>query len=189
MAAPEALADFIRWGCAEYPAKKYALVLWGHGDGAHTGLFVDELFDNDIMNLYELRQALSDSGEHMESVIIDASLMACVETAFSLKDSANWLTASEEMVSGKGTAIDDWLQQLVGNPWGDGRWLGRCVCDTTAAAYANDESEMARNLLTWSVIDLSRTDALIEGLEAFFHAISDALARYPSAANTFCSAC
>ncbi|MGX8706678.1 MAG: clostripain-related cysteine peptidase, partial [bacterium] len=66
MASPGTLSDFIRWGVETCPAKKYALVLWGHGDGARTGMFIDELFGNDIMYLYELRQALSDGGAHLE---------------------------------------------------------------------------------------------------------------------------
>ena len=49
MADPGTLADFIRWGAETCPAKKYALVLWGHGDGARSGLFIDELFENDTM--------------------------------------------------------------------------------------------------------------------------------------------
>ena len=37
MGDPETLSDFIRWGTQTYPANKYALVLWGHGDGAKRG--------------------------------------------------------------------------------------------------------------------------------------------------------
>ena len=33
-------------------------MLWDHSGGVKTGLFIDELFDNDVMYLYELRQAL-----------------------------------------------------------------------------------------------------------------------------------
>ena len=60
MADPGTLADFIRWGVETCPAKKYALVLWDHGDGARSGLIIDELFDRDILYLYELKQALAD---------------------------------------------------------------------------------------------------------------------------------
>ncbi len=185
MADPDILADFIRWGAETCPAKKYALVLWGHGDGARSGLFIDELFENDTMDLYVLKQALANSGEHMEALIIDACLMANIETAWSVRNSASWLVASEETVPGKGTAIGDWLQQLLVNPWGDGKWLGRCVCDTTSVKYANEESNASRSLLTWSVIDLSRVDALIDGLEDFFRSVGDALVDYPYLANIY----
>lgn len=72
MADPETLADFIRWGTQAYPARKYALVLWGHGDGAKTGIFCDELFNNDVLHLDELRQALKDGGAFFETILLDA---------------------------------------------------------------------------------------------------------------------
>ena len=175
MSAPETLADFIRWGAENYPAKKYALVLWGHGNGAKTGLFIDELFDNDVMYLYELKQAVADGGVRLEAVIIDACLMGSVETAWSLSESANWMVASEEVIPGAGTALDKWLQALISYPGGDGRWLGRCVCDMTAVKYANDTDNMGRSLLTWSVVDLSRIGRVAETTEKLFSAIGEAI--------------
>jgi len=180
MADPDTLADFIRWGKQTCPAKKYALVLWDHGGGALTGLFIDELFDNDVMYLYELRQALSDGGVQLEALIIDACLMANVETAWNARESARWLVASEEEVSGKGTAVLDWLQALYAYPECDGEWLGRCVCDMTGIMYGNGGDERAKSLLTWSVIDLSQIDRLVEACNAYFGIMCDALARYPS---------
>ena len=185
MAAPETLADFIRWGVQTCPAKKYALVLWDHGGGAMTGLFIDELFDKDIMYLYELREALAEGGVRFETLIIDACLMANIETAWNVKDYANWLVASEEIVPGKGTAVGDWLQALYAYPECDGEWLGRCVCDMTGIKYANGEDEMAKSLLTWSVIDLSGIDRLLTACGAYFNLMGDALARYPSEARTY----
>ena len=185
MADPETLADFIRWGAQTHPAKKYALVLWDHGGGAMTGLFIDELFNKDVMYLYELRGALAEGGVKFETLIIDACLMANIETAWNVKDYASWLVASEEVVPGRGTAIGDWLQALYAYPECDGEWLGRCVCDMTGIKYANGESEMAKSLITWSVIDLSRIDRLLKACGAYFNLMGDALARYPSEARTY----
>ena len=175
MSAPETLADFIRWGAENYPAKKYALVLWGHGNGAKTGLFIDELFDNDVMYLYELKQALADGGIRLETVVIDACLMGSVETAWAISESANWMVASEEVIPGSGTALEKWLQALVNYPGKDGRWLGRCICDLTAFQYANDTDNMARSLMTWSVIDLSRIGQVVQTTEKFFSAVGEAI--------------
>ena len=187
MADPSTLSDFIRWGKATCPAKKYALVLWGHGDGARTGLFIDELFNQDMMRLYELKKALADADTHLETVIIDACLMANIETAWAIKDSASWLVASEENVPGKGSAISGWLQQLICNPWGDGEWLSRTVCDCNCIKYANDESEQSRSLLTWSVIDLSKVDALVENFQRYISLMCDALKNHPLLANLYMS--
>ena len=160
MGDPEALADFVRWGAETCPARKYALVLWDHGNGA-KGLFFDEHFDGDMLYLYELKQALAESGVHLDTLIFDACLMANIETAWNVKDYAHYMVASEEMVPGAGTAFKDWLDALISHPSLDGQWFAECVCDMTNIKYANTADEKSRALLTWSVTDLSRIDALI----------------------------
>lgn len=185
MADPDTLSDFIRWGTETCPAKKYALVLWGHGDGARTGIFVDELFGKDVLCLYELKQALADAGAHLEALVIDACLMANIETAWNVKDYANWMVASEEIVPGQGTAVGEWLQELLCYPECDGKWLGRCICDATAIKYANGEDAKASAIFTWSVIDLSKIDDVIARCGEFFEALGDALKYYPSLADIY----
>ena len=185
MAEPQTLTDFIRWGERNYPAKKYALVLWGHGGGAGTGLFIDELFDNEVMYLFDLKDALISADVRMEAVVIDACLMANLETAWSVKDCANWMVASEEIVPGKGTAIGGWLQQLVDYPECDGEWLGRTICDMNLIKYVNDTSAQSTSTLTWSVIDLSKIDSLIDAYGRFFAAMNDAIRRYPKVAGLY----
>ncbi len=168
MADPGTLADFIRWGARTFPAKKYALVLWDHGGGALTGLFIDELFNNDVMYLYQLKQALADGGITFEALIFDACMMANIETASVVRDYARWMVGSEEEVPGQGTAIQSWLSDLYAYPECDGKQLGRFICDMTMIKYANIENEKARSTLTWSVIDLSKIERLNELMSRFF---------------------
>ena len=179
MASADTLADFIRWGTQNYPAKKYALVLWDHGGGALTGLFIDELFKGDVMYLPELTQALADGGVTFEAVLIDACMMANLETAWAIKDYASWMIASEEVVPGNGTAVYDWLQELVYRPEMDGRQLGRNICDMTMAKYANLDNQMAKSTLTWSVIDLSKIETVADRLDFFFENMGDYYKDYP----------
>ena len=168
MADPETLSDFIRWSAENYPAEKYALVLWDHGMGALNGLIIDELFDGDTMRLDELKTALSDSGVHFEAVLFDACLMANLETACAIKDSANWMIASEELVAGRGTAMNYWLQQLFFVPEWDGQRLGRWICEMNMFKYTQQESEREQNMITWSVIDLSKIDRVAAAFDRFF---------------------
>lgn len=185
MADPATLSDFIRWGVENYPAKKYALVLWGHGDGAKTGIFIDELFNNDVMQLDELRQAMQDGGAFFEAVVLDACLMANIETAVALKDSAAWMVAPEEMVEGHGSATGKWLQDLYYDPGQDGRELGRNICNMTETYYANSDNDQARAILTWSVIDLSKIDRLEETMARFFAMIHVFYQKYPTLLYAF----
>ncbi len=127
MAKPETLSAFIRWGKERFPARKYGIVLWGHGGGSATGIFIDELFHDEYMTLDLLKQAFRDGGVHFEAVLFDACLMANLETACAIEDYANWMIASEEVVTGEGTAIGEWLKELSTRPEMDGRKLGRII--------------------------------------------------------------
>lgn len=180
MADPETLSDFIRWGAENYPAKKYALVLWDHGTGAVNGLLIDELFDGDTLRLDELKSALEGGGVHFEAMLFDACLMANLETACAIDEHANWMIASEELVAGKGSAMYSWLQQMYLTPQWDGRRLGRWVCDMTQEKYALETSDQAENTLTWSVIDLTKIDRLAAAFDRFFAQCDHVYANDPS---------
>ena len=179
MADPETLTDFILWNKEKYPAKRYALVLWDHGGGSKTGLFIDELFDNDIMYLYELGTALRDSGIKTDLVLFDACLMANLETAFIIKDYAEYMVASEEVVVGQGTAVGDWLQELYYSPTSNGKRLARIICDASQIKCADLEDEQASETLTWSVIDLSKMEKIGDCMDRFFEVLGRAYTKYP----------
>ena len=171
MADPQTLEDFIRWGAENYPARKYALILWDHGGGSKSGLMVDELFENDFLRLDELGAALHGSGVHLECILLDACMMANVETACAIGDSASWMVGSEEVVGGKGTAVEDWLQQLCYIPEMDGEMLGRLICDTTQIKYSKQEDTVTQEILTWSVIDLSQSERLRTAFDHLFQGL------------------
>lgn len=185
MGEPDTLSDFIRWGAENFPARKYALVLWGHGSGAKTGLLIDELFDNDVLCLYELNQALADSGVFLDTLVLDACMMANIETAWSVEDYARWMVASEETVPGEGTAIGTWLQELVNHPALDGKWLARTVCDSSELKYSNIDDKNALDLLTWSVIDLTKIDHLIASFGHFIQQLNSAIVNSPEIAAIY----
>ena len=173
MADPETLSDFIHWTAENYPARKYALVLWDHGGGSKTGIFIDELFGGDTMYLDELHNALLDGGVELEAVLFDACLMANVETAYAIRDSAKWMVASEEVVAGKGTAMGAWLQQLYYAPQWDGERLGRWICDMTQIKNAKEADAQSQSLITWSVIDLSQIERVAAACDRFFERCCD----------------
>ena len=187
MADPETLADFIRWGAEVSPARKYALVLWDHGGGSKTGILADELFDGDTLYLDELGSAMRDGGVRFEAVLMDACMMANMETACAISDSAHWLIASEEVVAGQGTDVNGWLQELFYNPSVDGLALGRNICDMTQMKYANLENEQARQNMTWSVIDLSRIGRVAEQFDLFFKVTDTAVETYPALVRQYAS--
>ena len=180
MADPETLADFIKWSVNICPAKKYALVLWDHGGGSSSGIFLDELFDDDIMYLNELEKAMEMGGTHFETVILDACLMANLETAQALSDHASYMVASEEVTSGYGSAMREWLRELYLNPECGGRDLGIIFCNTTERKYTELWNDQASDMLTYSVIDLSGIDELSACFDEIYTYVGDAYTNYPS---------
>ena len=158
MASAQTLTDFIRWGAGTCPAKKYLLCLWDHGGGSNGGLIVDEKFGSASMSAEELGRAVSEAGTAIETVVLDACMMANLETAQVLSASARYMVASEELVSGTGTAYQAWLQYLYDHPDCGGAEFGRAFCDEMQQKYADQEDEA--RALTFFSIDLSQTGAV-----------------------------
>ncbi|MBQ3269588.1 MAG: hypothetical protein IJH09_06670 [Clostridia bacterium] len=187
MGVPGTLSDFIRWAAGEYPAKKYALVLWDHGGGSRTGLFVDELFDNDILYLYELGEAMADGGVRFEMVDIDACLMCSIETASMLAPYANFMVASEEVAAGYGSAFSDWLLEMYRNPGCDGGKLGSDFCDATLRKYAALGNTLEETQMTFSVIELDLIDEVIEAFDQFMEYAGLLYEQMPDRFNALCN--
>ena len=167
MGEADALRDFIRWGVENYPARKYMLVLWDHGNGS-LGLIIDDLFGGDTLYLHELDEALAAANVHFEAVLLDACMMSSLETAQILAPYADWMIASEELVSGYGTAFRQWLQALFQNPGCDGEKIGCVICDNTEAKYAALDDEHPIMQLTWSVIDLSCIERVSQAYDRLY---------------------
>lgn len=187
MAAPETLSDFIRWSVSRYPAKKYGLLLWDHGGGSRTGLFLDELFGNDVMNLDELGTALKGGGARFELVAIDACLMCSLETAQAVAPCAKYMVASEEEVAGLGSAFGDWVYELYRNPGCDGEELGCEFCDATQHKYAEQDNSLAETQMTFSLIELDYIADVAAGFDRLFDYAGRLYETYFTRFNMFCN--
>ena len=172
MADPGTLREFIRWSAANYPAQKYMLVIWGHGKGA-LGMIIDDCYDGDMMQLSELEEALQETYIHFEAVLLDACMMANLETAQIMAEYADWMIASEELVSGYGSAFRQWMHDLFQNPYMNGEMLGCRILDQTETKYAGMEDEHGSVQMTWSVLELKNVEQLTGTLERLAQFIND----------------
>ena len=166
MAKYTTLSDFIRWSAKYYPAEKYMLNLWDHGGGSATGLIADELHDDAIMSLEGLNRALKNGGVHFNLLMTDTCLMASLETAQAVAPYADYLVASEESLPGLGSNYEEWVQCLYDEPDCGPVRIGRNVCNATQILYAEGDDESARKSLTFSLIDLSKIDAVADAFNA-----------------------
>lgn len=121
------LADFIKWSKANYPARRYALVLWDHGNGweplsdANTGDFYNlKSFSLDDetgheFSLPQMAEALRLTGG-VDFLMLDGCNMGMAEVAYELKGGAVALTASEETEPGVVVRYAQFLRLLNAKP-------------------------------------------------------------------------
>jgi hypothetical protein len=117
MGSPDTLADFVIWAVDNYPADRYALVIWDHGDGfrytpaAPAGPYKeisDDVSSGSSISVAggELAEAMeaitSHLGRRLDLVGLDACLMGMWEVDTVLKDYADFLVQSEETEDGDG---------------------------------------------------------------------------------------
>ncbi len=103
------LVQFVKWAKAKYPARKYMLIVWNHGDGWKTkslgsrilkGISYDDETGNGITSV-QLGQALAQMGQ-LDIYASDACLMQMAEVVYELKNYAPVIVGSEETEPGDG---------------------------------------------------------------------------------------
>ncbi len=105
MGNPNTLEYFLDYTTTNYPSGNYSLILWNHGGGPLIGYGLDET-TNDILTLAEIASALNNSNFNQDNKLgllgFDACLMAGIESAYILRDNAEFLVASQESEPGFG---------------------------------------------------------------------------------------
>lgn len=102
MSKVNTLAEFITWGMKKFPAKHYIVMLSNHG----AGFLGAEEDRGNMLSLPDIRRAFElaeqKTGKTPDIIAFDACLMAQAEVAYELKDAAQYLVASEEVIGGDG---------------------------------------------------------------------------------------
>ncbi|MBL8965446.1 MAG: hypothetical protein JNG85_00480 [Spirochaetaceae bacterium] len=172
MASPETLARFIDFARREYPAERYALVLWGHGTGWRSarigalenadGLWKGSIADDaskGILHTAALGKALR--GKDLDVIGLDLCFGALMEIAYELRDCADYLVASEGPTPSCGWDYRDALGRFhEGADRGPGALAGAFV-DSYAGQYATQPGACV------SALRLSRIGDAALALDAF----------------------
>jgi len=170
MGDPNTLQDFIQWAMTSYPAQKYALVLWDHGDGwqrkrskrpAVKSICWDDTNGNDdsisMLDLKNILQALP-----IKPVIVgfDACLMGMLENAYMLKQAGiSVMVGSEKTEPAAGWPYDKISKGLASNPGWQASDLGKWIVEQYYLSYDMDETQ--------SAIDLTKLNPVIDSLSTF----------------------
>ncbi len=172
MGDPATLLDFIEWGKTNYPANRYALVLWDHGSGVMWGpnlggVCWDDTDGHDYLTLQELKSVFSYPTGYFELLAFDACLMGAVEVHYALKDYANVILASEEVEYGY--PYFSIIDYLTTNPSCNEGDLGSSMVQQIADLYDYWGKEYAQ--ATFDVID----SEFVLSLQSFFADFHSAL--------------
>lgn len=174
MGDPEVLADFIRWGQANYPAKKYCLVLWNHGSGWRSYSSLSGTVPRNIsfddtsytsIKTSDLPGALAAANPLIDVLAMDASLMQMLEVAYEVKDSARYMVGSEESPPGEGYEYHRWLGRLVANPTMSPAELCNVLVQEYVTAYTG------RYSVTQSAVDLSKITGVAQAADSLARAL------------------
>ena len=159
------LEEFARWGKANFPAKRYMLVVWNHGNGwkgrsAARGISTDDETGHTI-STGDLGRALAASGP-FDLFAMDACIMQMAEVAWEARDSAAFVLASEEVIPNEGQRYDLLFSWLAQNPAAGPEALGRMAVDVYADHYA-----AVRRYGTMSLVRASALPAFAAKLDAW----------------------
>lgn len=180
------LADFIAWGKANYPAKRYMVIVWNHGNGwkgraaAQKGISTDDETGSTITTA-QLGRALAAGGK-IDLFSMDACIMQMAEVAWEARGTADYVLASEEVVPNEGQRYDLFMAALTGSPWLSAEELGKAAVKIYADHYAAVKRYGTMSLLRVSALE--KFAALLDGWTDAVRAKSEKLAVSDSRSKT-----
>jgi hypothetical protein len=168
MSDPQTLREFLNYGFANYPAKKYMLLVDDHG-GGWRGICEDEQNGSgNLMSMVDfttaVQQSLTTAGvQKFDIITFHACLMSMVEVAYQLRNCANYMAASEfsmPMESVLGTEI--WLEALKATPTMSGSDLANSI---SPAVYQSGVDK--QKIVHMATTDLSKMQRLAAKIDDF----------------------
>jgi hypothetical protein len=159
--------EFGNWAKANYPAKKYMLILWNHGSGwnkSRTGETKGISYDDETghhLNTPQMGLVLKGIGG-VNVYGSDACLMQMPEVDYEIKDYVEYIVGSEETEPGDGYTYNLLLGPLVANPGMSPAELGKLAVD----AYS-DHYQSVQHDSTQSLLDPSALNGFVPKVDAF----------------------
>lgn len=184
---PAALADFLLWGMATYPANSYALVLGDFG-GGWVGCCLDTAIgapqQSDHLTLSDLDQVLAyaqgQNNTRLEVVAFAASLMGQLDVLQAIQPYAAYAVASPGLVPGASWDFQAALTQLAADPSVGGRQLAG---DLTTAFINSHRQLRGDEFVGMAAVDLARVPALSAAVESLAVALAADPALYGEVAG------
>ena len=169
----KSVIDFVKWAKANYPAKKYMLVIWNHGAGWEKslkanitkGISYDDETGNHITTP-QLGLIFKEAGK-IDVYGSDACLMQMAEVVYEIKDSITYIVGSEETEPGDGYTYNDLLAPLIANPT-----MGPAELAKTAVDAYSDHYKAQGEGSTQSYVRTSAIPDFLNAVNEFIYAVS-----------------
>lgn len=163
------LTNFIRWGVANYPAKKYFVAVWNHGSGWHK---IDRIrkgelspqdiswddFTGNVITTEELGTVMRDMAREMGRKIdvygSDACLMGMVEVAGEMEGAVDYFLGSQDLEPGAGWPYDKVFARLDTKPEMSPREFSTMLTEEYVKSYQGGSN--GRSEVTFSAFDMSK---------------------------------
>lgn len=146
------LDEFVTWAVSSFPAKRYAVVISGHG-GGNPRVIAPDFRAGSAMSPRELVGAVDrvrqTTGRRVDVFGADACLMQTVEVAYELRDSVEHIVASQNTEPGSGWPYDTVGDALVGDPVQSADELATAM----AGAFADDQPQSSDYVIAHLVTD------------------------------------
>ena len=133
--AEEALARFLNWVKENYEAKKYMLLLFGHGTVVAGNTFLADTSPPSYLKLGEFARILCDFGKKIDILACDNCVMNGIESAVQLHGHVNYMLGSQGLMLANG-------------------WPVRKIIELVTANASWEPKKMAEEVLTISVVNL-----------------------------------
>lgn len=171
MGDDDTLAEFLEYGYDNYKTDRYDLMFWNHG-GAVLGAIFDD-FTEDNLSVSEFEKGLKKSPfnkKKLETIIFRTCLNSTIEVANSIKDYSYYMVASEEVtIGGRGYSVLEFLNDV--EPTDSAIDYGKKFIDSYAEQTEKLERGETGTTRTYSIIDLTKLDALNKSIDKFFDKI------------------
>ncbi|MCK5582559.1 MAG: hypothetical protein KAI33_02155, partial [Elusimicrobiales bacterium] len=131
------IANFTKWAKTNYPAKRYAFIIYGHGNGffdkkkqeqPDKGISLDMQTGN-YVTLPEFTSLMKETGK-VDLLIMQSCLMQMAEVVYQVKNYVDVAVGSSELMWSVGYDFEMMLKTLNSNPNISSEVLGRLLADS-----------------------------------------------------------
>lgn len=133
--AEEALARFLRWVKCRYTAKRYMLILFGHGTLVAGNTFLSDSNPPSYLKLDDFARILRDFGHKIDILACDNCVMNGIESAVQLYGLVNFMLGSQGL--------------MLANAW-----PVRKIIEEVRDNYQSSSKDIARLVLRCSVVNV-----------------------------------